>query len=390
MASLGAASTHFGFDLFKELKKRNDSNVFFSPVGISTAIGMLLLGTRGATASQLQKVFCPEEDTENLRRKAEEKEIEKTEEIHHRFQKFLTEISKLPNDYELNISNRLFGEKTYLFLQKYLDYVEKYYHASLEPVDFVNAADESRKKINSWVESQTNEKIKDLFPDGSLSSSTKLVLVNTVCFKGQWDREFKKENTKEEEFWLNKSTSKSVQMMTQSHSFSFTFLEDLQAKIVGIPYKNKDLSMFVLLPDDIDGLEKIIDKISPEQLVEWTSPGHMEERNVNLHLPRFQVEERYDLEAVLAAMGMGDAFTERKADYSGMSPRSGLHAQKFLHSSFIVVTEEGTEAAAATGVGLNVTSAPGVENVHCDHPFLFFIKHNESNSILFFGRFSSP
>ncbi|XP_045383375.1 serpin B13 isoform X5 [Lemur catta] len=309
MASLGAASTHFGFDLFKELKKRNDSNVFFSPVGISTAIGMLLLGTRGATASQLQKVFCPEEDTENLRRKAEEKEV---------------------------------------------------------------------------------KKIKDLFPDGSLSSSTKLVLVNTVCFKGQWDREFKKENTKEEEFWLNKSTSKSVQMMTQSHSFSFTFLEDLQAKIVGIPYKNKDLSMFVLLPDDIDGLEKIIDKISPEQLVEWTSPGHMEERNVNLHLPRFQVEERYDLEAVLAAMGMGDAFTERKADYSGMSPRSGLHAQKFLHSSFIVVTEEGTEAAAATGVGLNVTSAPGVENVHCDHPFLFFIKHNESNSILFFGRFSSP
>ncbi|XP_069323996.1 serpin B13-like isoform X1 [Eulemur rufifrons] len=394
MDSLGAASTHFGFDLFKELKKRSDGNVFFSPVGISTAIGMLLLGTRGATASQLQKVFCSEEDTESSRRKAEEKEvrrhIEKTEEIHHQFQKFLTEISKLPNDYELNISNRLFGEKTYLFLQKYLDYVEKYYHASLEPVDFVNAADESRKKINSWVESQTNGSIKDLFPDGSLSSSTKLVLVNTVCFKGQWDREFKKENTKEEEFWLNKSTSKSVQMMTQSHSLSFTFLEDLQAKIVGIPYKNQDLRMFVLLPNDIDGLEKIIDKISPEQLVEWTSPGHMEERNVSLHLPRFQVEERYDLEAVLAAMGMGDAFTERRADYSGMSPRSGLHAQKFLHSSFIVVTEEGTEAAAATGVGFNVTSAPGVENVHCDHPFLFFIKHNESNSILFFGRFSSP
>ncbi|XP_069324012.1 serpin B13 isoform X4 [Eulemur rufifrons] len=309
MDSLGAASTHFGFDLFKELKKRSDGNVFFSPVGISTAIGMLLLGTRGATASQLQKVFCSEEDTESSRRKAEEKEV---------------------------------------------------------------------------------KKIKDLFPDGSLSSSTKLVLVNTVCFKGQWDREFKKENTKEEEFWLNKSTSKSVQMMTQSHSLSFTFLEDLQAKIVGIPYKNQDLRMFVLLPNDIDGLEKIIDKISPEQLVEWTSPGHMEERNVSLHLPRFQVEERYDLEAVLAAMGMGDAFTERRADYSGMSPRSGLHAQKFLHSSFIVVTEEGTEAAAATGVGFNVTSAPGVENVHCDHPFLFFIKHNESNSILFFGRFSSP
>ncbi|XP_017722551.1 PREDICTED: serpin B13 isoform X1 [Rhinopithecus bieti] len=410
MDTLGTISTRFGLDLFKELKKTNDGNIFFSPVGLLTAIGMLLLGTRGASASQLEEVFHSEKGMRSSRTKAEEnkvvrikaeenkvvrikaegKEIEKTEAIHQQFQKFLTEISKLTNDYELNIANRLFGEKTYLFLQKYLDYVEKYYHASLEPVDFVNAADESRKKINSWVESKTNERIKDLFPDGSISSSTKLVLVNTVYFKGQWDREFKKENTKEEKFWMNKSTSKSVQMMTQSHSFSFTFLEDLQAKILGIPYKNNDLSMFVLLPNDIDGLEKIIDKISPEKLVEWTSPGHMEERRVNLHLPRFEVEDSYDLEAVLAAMGMSDAFSEHKADYSGMSSLSGLQAQKFLHSSFVAVTEEGTEAAAATGIGFTVTSAPGHENVHCNHPFLFFIRHNESNSILFFGRFSSP
>ncbi|VTJ72980.1 Hypothetical predicted protein, partial [Marmota monax] len=138
--------------------------------------------------------------------------IEKTEEIHHQFQQVLTEISKLTNDYELNLANRLFGEKTFLFLQKYLDYVEKYYHASLEPVDFINEADESRKKINSWVESQTNGRV--------------------------WN------------------TSKSVWMMEQHHSFSFVFLEDLEAKIVGIPYKNNDLSMFVLLLNDLEGLEK--------------------------------------------------------------------------------------------------------------------------------------
>ncbi|XP_062933352.1 serpin B13 isoform X5 [Cynocephalus volans] len=370
MDSLGAASTRFGFDLFKELKKTNDGNIFFSPVGISAAIGMLLLGARGATSSQLQRLIHFHSSLRNTSSKSlSSYHPKKTEEIHHQFQKLLTEISKLTNDYELNIANRLFGEKTYLFLQKYLDYVEKYYHAFLEPVDFINAADESRKKINSWVESQTNEKIKDLFPDGSLSNSTKLVLVNTVYFKGQWHKEFKKENTKEEKFWLNK---------------------DLQAKILGMPYKNNDLSMFVLLPNDIDGLEKIIDKITPEKLVEWTNPGHMEERNVNLHLPRFEVEESYDLEDVLAAIGMGDAFSEQKADYSGMSPRSGLHAQKFLHRSFMVVTEEGTEATAATSIGFTVSSAAGYENVHCNHPFLFFVRHNESSSVLFFGRFSSP
>ncbi|XP_042636172.1 serpin B13 [Orycteropus afer afer] len=389
MTSLGAANTRFGFNLFKELKKTNDGNVFFSPVGISTAIGMIFLGTRGSTARQLRKVLYSEKDTEISRAKAEEK-TENTEEIHHQFQKFLTEIKKPTNDYELSINNRLFGEKTYLFLQKYLDYVEKYYHAALEPVDFVNAADESKKKINSWVERQMNGKIKDLFPDGSLNSSTRLVLVNTVYFKGQWDREFKKENTKEEKFWLNKSMSKPVLMMKQLRSFSFTFLEDLQAKVLGIPYKNNDLCMFVLLPNDIDGLEKIIDRITPENLIEWTSPGYMEKRNVSVHLPRFEVEESYNLEDALCTMGLADAFSEHQADYSGMSASSRLSTQKFLHRSFMVVTEEGTEAAAATGMGFNIASVSDYEDFHCHHPFLFFIRHNESNSILFFGQFSSP
>ncbi|XP_037364334.1 serpin B13-like isoform X4 [Talpa occidentalis] len=369
MDSPGSAYTRFGLELFKELNKIKDGNIFFSPVGMSTAAGMLLLGAQGATTTPLQKVVHFTQLKQERAKMSATYHIEKTEELHHQFQKVLSEISQPTNDYELKIANRLFGEKTYLFLQKYLDYVEKYYHASMETVDFVNAADESRKKINSWVESQTNEKIKDLFSDGSISNSTKLVVVNIVYFKGQWDREFKKENTKEEEFWLNK---------------------DLQAKILGIPYKNNNLSMFVLLPNDIDGLEKIIDKLSPEKLVEWTSPGQMEERSVSLHLPRFEVEDSYDLEAVLAVLGMEGVFPEPGVDSSGTRSYSGLHAQKFLHKSFVVVNEEGTEATAGTGVDFAVTSALGDESFHCSHPFLFFIRQNDSDSILFFGRFSSP
>uniref|UniRef100_A0A8B9Y8I1 Serpin family B member 13 n=1 Tax=Bos mutus grunniens TaxID=30521 RepID=A0A8B9Y8I1_BOSMU len=363
MDSLVPASTWFGLDLFKDLSKTDEGNVLFSPAGISTTIGMLPPMTRGATATQ-------------------EQELEKTEEIHHQLQRVLSEISKPNDDYELKIANRLFGEKTYLFLQKYLDYVEKHYHASLEPVDFVNAADESRKKINSWVESQTNEKIKDLLPDGSLSSSIKLVVVNVIYFKGQWDREFKKENTKEEEFWLNKSTSKSVPMMTQRQSFSFKTLEDVPAKILGLPYRSHDLSMFVLLPNDIDGLEKIIDKITPEKLIEWTSAGRMEERAVDLHLPRFRVAGSYDLEAASAGLCA--------AGLAGSPVGAGLRAQRLLHRSVLEVTEAGTEAAAATAVGFAVTPAQDWERFHCNHPFLFFIRHNESDSVLFFGRFSSP
>ncbi|XP_069424398.1 serpin B13 [Ovis canadensis] len=382
MDSLLPASARFGLDLFKDLSKTDEGNILFSPAGISTTIGMLPPVTRGAAATQEQEVPFFEKDTESSRIKAEETELEATEEMHRQLQRVLSEISKPSDDYELKIANRLFGEKTYLFLQKYLDYVEKHYHASLEPVDFVNAADESRKKINSWVESQTNEKIKDLFPDGSLSSSIKLVVVNVIYFKGQWDREFKKENTKEEEFWLNKSTSKSVLMMTQRQSFSFKTLEDVPAKILGLPYRNHDLSMFLLLPNDIDGLEKIIDKITPEKLIEWTSVGRMEERAVDLHLPRFRVAGTYDLEATSAGLCA--------AGLSGSPEGAGLRAQRLLHRSVLELTEAGTESAAATAVGFAVTPAQDWERFHCNHPFLFFIRHNKSDSVLFFGRFSSP
>ncbi|XP_065791270.1 serpin B13 isoform X1 [Muntiacus reevesi] len=391
MDSLAPASTWFGLDLFKDLSKADEGNVLFSPAGISATIGMLPPVAPGATATQVQEVPFSEKDTESSRIK-EEKEVgrqglpwwrtEKTEDVHHQFQSVLSEISKPNDDYELKIANRLFGEKTYLFLQKYLDYVEKHYHASLEPVDFVNAADESRKKINSWVESQTNEKIKDLLPDGSLSSSIKLVVVNIIYFKGQWNSEFKKENTKEEEFWLNKSTSKSVLMMTQRQSFSFKTLEDVPAKILGLPYRNHDLSMFVLLPNDIDGLEKIIDKITPEKLIEWTSAGRMEERAVDLRLPRFRAAGSYDLAAASAGLCA--------AGLAGSPGGAGLRARRLLHRAVLEVTEEGAEAAAAAAVGFAVTAAPAWERFHCDHPFLFFIRHNESDSVLFFGRFSSP
>ncbi|XP_055272813.1 serpin B13 isoform X2 [Moschus berezovskii] len=311
MDSLVPTSAWFGLDLFKDLSQTDEGNVLFSPAGISTTIGMLPPVTQGATATRKQ-------------------ELEKTEEIHHQFQRVLSEISKPNDDYELKIANRLFGEKTYLFLQKYLDYVEKHYHASLEPVDFVNAADESRKKINSWVESQTNEKIKDLLPDGSLSSSIKLVVVNVIYFKGQWDREFKKENTKKEEFWLN----------------------------------------------------KIVDEITPEKLMEWTSAGRMEERAVDLHLPRFRAAGTYDLEAAPAGL--------RAAGLAGSPVGAGLRARRLLHRAVLEVTEAGAEAAAATAVGLAVTPAQAWERFHCNHPFLFFIRHNKSDSVLFFGRFSSP
>ncbi|XP_008563622.1 PREDICTED: serpin B4-like, partial [Galeopterus variegatus] len=233
-------------------------------------------------------------------------------------------------------------------------------------------------------------KIKDLFPNGSLTYLTKLVLVNAVYFKGQWAQKFYKENTKEGEFWLNKDTRKPVQMMKQTLSSNFAVLEDVQAKILEMPYKGRDLSMIVLLPNEIDGLQKLEDEITAKKLTEWTSSQNMSRREVYLYLPRFKVGESYDLKAILEAMGMVDAFSSDNANLSGMSEVPNLVVSKVLHKSFVDVTEEGTEATAATGVEVAQIISPRSEPFHCDHPFLFFIKQNKTNSILFFGRVSSP
>ncbi|VCW76671.1 unnamed protein product [Gulo gulo] len=268
-----------------------------------------------------------------------------------------------------------------------MDNVKKFYLTSVESVDFNNAPEESRKKINSWVESQTHGKIKDLLPKNSLEFTTILVLVNAIYFKGQWDNKFDKKNTVEKEFWLNKDTSKPVQMMKQANVFKFTSLEDIQAKILEVPYKGKDLSTILLLPDEVDGLQKLEDQLTAEKLIEWTSSQNMCDNYVDLYLPRFKLEETYDLKDTLRALGMVDIF--QRANLSGMTGTKDLLVSKVIHKSFVEVTEEGTEAASSTAVVVNFGSPP-IRPFHCDHPFLFFIRHNKTNSILFLGRVSSP
>uniref|UniRef100_A0A2K6RXU5 Serpin B3-like n=1 Tax=Rhinopithecus roxellana TaxID=61622 RepID=A0A2K6RXU5_RHIRO len=338
MNSLSEANTKFMFDLFQQFRKSQKNNTFYSPISITTALGMVLLGAKDNTAQQINKVLHFDQVTENTTEKAATHHVDRSGNVHHQFQKLLTELNKSTDAYELKIANKLFGEKTYQFLQEYLDAIKKFYQTSVESVDFAKSPEESRKKINSWVESQTNEKIKNLLPDGTIDNGTTLVLVNAIYFKGQWQNKFNKENTKEEKFWPN----------------------------------------------------KLEEKLTPEKLMEWTSLQNMREARVDLHLPRFKVEESYDLKDTLRNMGMVDIFSG-DADLSGMTGSRGLIVSKVLHKAFVEVTEEGAEATAAIAVVTEVSSPPSAnEEFHCNHPFLFFIRQNKTNSILFFGRFSSP
>ncbi|NXH13393.1 SPB6 protein, partial [Bucco capensis] len=188
--------------------------------------------------------------------------------------------------------------------------------------------------------------------------------------------------------------TKPVQMMNMKDSFNMTYIGDFQTKILELPYAGKELSMIILLPDAIQdgstGLEQLERELTYEKLIDWINPEMMDCTEVRVSLPRFKLEEAYDLKSLLSSMGMPDAFNLGKADFSGMSAGSELVLSEVVHKAFVEVNEEGTEAAAATAGVMMLRCAIIIPDFTADHPFLFFIRHNKTASILFCGRFCSP
>ncbi|KFQ70512.1 Serpin B10, partial [Phaethon lepturus] len=314
---------------------------------------------------------------------------------HTGFKALNFEINQPTKNYLLKSVNQLYGEKTLPFtvslaLQEYLELAKKYYNAEPQSVDFVGAADEIRREINSRVEHQTEGKIQNLLPPGSVDSLTRLVLINALYFKGNWATKFEAEATRQRPFRINTHTTKPVPMMYLSDKFNWTYIESVQIDVLELPYVNNDLSMFILLPSDITGLQKLEREMTSENLSAWTSPELMEKMKMEVYLPRFTLEEKYDLKSTLSRMGIQDAFTEGQADFTGMSENGDLFLSQVFHKCYLEVNEEGTEAAAASSAALASRSLGATVIFVADHPFLFFIRHNKTKSILFLGRFSSP
>uniref|UniRef100_A0A8B9P217 Serpin domain-containing protein n=1 Tax=Apteryx owenii TaxID=8824 RepID=A0A8B9P217_APTOW len=370
MCSLSAANTRLCLDFFKELSKiKRNENIFFSPLSLSAAFGMVLLGARGNTLKQIEKVgfLC------SIKGMVFSWLIVQCEEdggVHSQFQALLAAISDLSTGCSLSIANRLFGEVTYQFLQQYLDSEKKFYGAELEAVDFKHTKEETREKINFWMENETKGKIKDLCAIGSVNPSTVLVLVNAIYFKGKWAVEFKKEDTRK------------LQMMFQESYFILAVIEEPQMKVLELLYINNELSMFILLP------EVVIPFLFSNS--EWTSSAKMRQQRVKVYVPRFKMEESYILNKTLQEMGVINVFDWGKADLSGISRKDAVVVSKDIHKSFVEVNEEGTEAEGAVAVVAMPLCHPISYEFKADHPFLFFIRRNSTKNILFFGRYSSP
>ncbi|XP_049620968.1 LOW QUALITY PROTEIN: leukocyte elastase inhibitor-like [Suncus etruscus] len=379
MDPLTAANTAFALDLFRALsQERSTANLFFSPFSVSSALAMVFLGTRGSTEAQLAKTL----------------HFDTVKEIHPRFQSLNSDINKHGASHILKVANRLYGEKTYKFLPEFLDSTQKIYGAELASVDFQHASKEARKAINEWVKEQTEGKITKMLAKGVVDSMTKLVLVNAIYFKGKWQEEFSKEDTQKATFRLNKKDTKKVKMMYQKNKFPLGYIEDLRCQVLELPYQGEELSMVILLPNDIEdgttGLQKIEKQMTLEKLSEWTNAENMSVVEVRVYLPRFKLEENYSLKSHLAHLGLTQLFDPSQADLSGMSGARDLFVSKIIHKSFVEVNEEGTEATAAATAIIYAKCRKLVKVFNCDHPFLFLIRHNASSTILFLGRFTSP
>jgi serpin B len=370
------ANNQFAFDLYSSLTSdpaARGANLFFSPFSISSALAITYEGARGTTADEIQSVFhFPADDT--TRREG--------------YFTVTSDLTRPNTNYTLRIANALWAERTYPFLPAYLQIARESYRADATNLDFITAPEESRLTINQWVEEQTEEKIKDLIPPGVIDPLTRLVITNAIYFHGTWQKQFDPENTNEADFYPTPSTTTRVPMMQQTDQearFPYTETDNLQALV--LPYahgEGRELSMLILLPKS-DSLSAVEQTLSWESLS--TLRNNLTSERVNVYLPKFRLETKYDLTGTLASQGMPTAFTA-DADLSGMDGTHNLQITAVIHQAYVDVNEEGTEAAAATGVVVGLTSIQE-ENVYefrADHPFLFLILDEESGAILFLGR----
>jgi serine protease inhibitor len=371
---LAKDNASFAVDLYQKLCE-SDGNLFFSPYSISTALAMTYAGARGNTAKQMKKTLRFSLGPEKLH-----PAFGKTESI-------LAALQKAGN-VQLNVANSLWPQQGYKFLGKFRSLLKKHYGVVVTPVNYKSAAEDARKAINSWVEKKTREKIKELIKPNILNSLTRLVLVNAIYFKGNWKTQFNAEKTKTLPFHV--SAEKTVQVPTMAQKKKFRFAEAGTLQVLELPYKGGELSMILLLPKKVDGLRQLEKELSAKNLKHWT--GLLRENEVFVFLPRFKMTSMFELDKILASMGMPDAFNMDKADFSGMDGKKAwLYISAVLHKAFVDVNEEGTEAAAATAVVMAVRGkAMAPPTFRADHPFFFLIQEIRTGSILFMGRVTDP
>ncbi|XP_057556411.1 serpin B7-like [Hippopotamus amphibius kiboko] len=370
----------FCFKLFREIDNhQGGGNVFFSSLSLFAALALIRLGARGDCASQIDKML----HSNTVSGPGNSSNTQQG--LQSQLEKVLSDINKYHKDYELSIANGLFAEKVFDIQKDYIERAKKLYNAKVERVDFTSGVEDTRYKINKWIENETHGKIKTVFHKGTISSSAVMVLVNTVYFKGKWESAFDKSETRNCRFKSPKCPGKVVAMMHQERKFNLSVITDPSMQVLELRYCG-GISMYILLPEK--DIRQIKNKLTFRNLMDWTNPRKLRSQYVEVFLPRFKMEKNYEVKHYLKTLGLRDIFDETRADLSGIAAGGRLYVSNLMHKSYIEVTEEGTEATAATGSNMVEKISPESTVFRADRPFLFIIRKDDI--ILFSGKVSCP
>ena len=314
-------------------------------------------------------------------------------ELHSSFNALDLELKKEPvilnkdqEPLQLNIANAVWAEQTFTFLPEFLDTIAVNYGAGINLADFANKPDQERVTINNWVSEQTEEKINDLLPDGSVTTDTRMVLVNAIYFKADWLDQFDANHTSDYPFnWLD-GTQVNIPLMGQEMFIPYTQGNGYAA--VELPYAGETAAMDIIVPDAgrFEEIESALTSTLFNEII-----GNMKETTLMLNLPKFKFERPFNLLSALNQLGMVDTFDSELADFSGMTGNKDLFIGDVIHKAFVAVNEEGTEAAAATAVIMEGATARRVDvSLLIDRPFIFIIRDTVTGQILFIGRVLNP
>ncbi len=392
LAELVGETNGFAFDLYRELlDDHSEENLFASPVSISLALAMAYAGARGETREQMRETLrytLADEKVHGAFEELQRRLDERSEDVDETGGAYDEDDDPVP--FELSIANSVWGQEAYPFEDEYLTTLETYYGGGLREVDYQSDAESAREQINDWVADETEDRLEELLPQGSLDELTRLVLVNAVYFLANWKHPFTEGLTSEAQFNALDGSEQTVQMMQKQRRWPYAEVDGAQA--VELPYVGGETSMLVILPPEgeFESYEQSFDGEQLETIVEA-----LDSREGTVGLPRFEFESGFALGSVLESMGMADAFDAQNADFSGIVDQEETDEDLFIHEvfhdTFVAVDEEGTEAAAATGVVISEESEPAdpFEFV-ADRPFLFAIRDRQTSTILFVGRAVDP
>lgn len=375
MDAFRLANAALAIDILKNLNEKNKTdNFIFSPLCISSTLTLAFKGAKGNTATEIEKVL----------------HFENVKDYDFGFQTLTSDINKISAASSMKMVKRLYVDSSFNCTKEFINSTKKPYPSELEVIDIKCRVEEARNQINTSIKDLTDGNVVDVLAEGLLNENTNMLLLGAAYYKGNWLYKFNESETKEGDFHVTKTETKPVQMMQLDARLSIRTVNEQNLMILDIPFAGKQISMLIIMPksieDDSTGLEKVEKEMTYENYVNWTNPSMMANSKVKLSLPKFKIESSHNLKDNLKSLGIKDAFNDEVADFSGMSEKKGLSVSEAIYEAGIEIGEDGSEAA---DVIRERVLMPKTE-CNVNRPFLFIVKHNKTQGILFYGRYTGP